>query len=51
MTTGPAVALGPPKVLFDRRNAFAANIPIAGYSLSHDGKDFLLVTTAPVTWG
>ena len=44
VTTTPAVQLGAPTVLFERRYAFGPNLTIANYSLSKDGKDFLLVS-------
>jgi Tol biopolymer transport system component/tRNA A-37 threonylcarbamoyl transferase component Bud32 len=44
VTTEPAVKLGAPQVLFERRYAFGPNLTIANYSLSRDGKDFLLVS-------
>jgi Tol biopolymer transport system component len=47
VATEPAVSLSAPKLLFERRYAFGANITIANYSLNRDGKEFLLVTTGP----
>jgi Tol biopolymer transport system component len=44
VATEPAVKLGAPQVLFERRYAFGPNLTIANYSLSRDGKDFLLVS-------
>ena len=36
--------LSPPKVLFDRRYAFGPNVTIPNYSLSRDGREFLVVS-------
>jgi Tol biopolymer transport system component len=47
VTAEPSMRLSAPRLLFERRYAFGANITIANYSLSHDGRDFLLVTTSP----
>ena len=44
VTTQPTVQLGAQQVLFERRYAFGPNLTIANYSLSRDGKDFLLVS-------
>jgi len=41
------VTLSAPKLLFERRYSFGLNITVANYSLSLDGRDFLLVTTGP----
>jgi eukaryotic-like serine/threonine-protein kinase len=38
------VTLSPPKVLFDRRYAFGPNVTIPNYSLSRDGREFLVVS-------
>jgi hypothetical protein len=38
------VSLSPPKVLFDRRYVFGPNVTIPNYSLSRDGREFLVVT-------
>jgi len=42
--TSTGVTLSPPKVLFERRYAFGPNVTIPNYSLSHDGKEFLVVS-------
>ena len=45
LAVSPAgVTLSPPKVLFERRYAFGPNITIANYSLSRDGREFLVVS-------
>ena len=44
VTAEPTVQLGAPQLLFERRYAFGPNLTIANYSLSRDGKDFLLVS-------
>jgi Tol biopolymer transport system component len=45
VTLSPAGAtLSPPKVLFDRRYAYGPNVTIPNYSLSRDGREFLVVT-------
>jgi Tol biopolymer transport system component len=41
--TSPEVRLGASRVLFDRRYSFGPNLTIPNFSLSHDGKDLLLV--------
>jgi eukaryotic-like serine/threonine-protein kinase len=38
------VTLSPPKVLFERRYAFGPNVTIPNYSLSRDGREFLVVS-------
>jgi serine/threonine protein kinase/Tol biopolymer transport system component len=45
VTTNPTVTLSAPKLLFERRYAFGQNITIANYSMSHDGREFLVVNT------
>ena len=45
VTTSPTVTLSAPKLLFERRYAFGQNITIANYSMSHDGREFLVVNT------
>jgi Tol biopolymer transport system component len=43
----PDVRLGTPAVLFTRRYEFGANITIPNYSLSADGREFLMVQGQP----
>jgi serine/threonine protein kinase/sugar lactone lactonase YvrE len=43
VTASPKIALSAPKLLFEHPYGFGPNITIANYSLSADGKDFLLV--------
>jgi Tol biopolymer transport system component/predicted Ser/Thr protein kinase len=43
LTTTPDVHLGTPQVLFDRRYEFGPNITFPNYSLSADGREFLMV--------
>jgi Tol biopolymer transport system component len=47
ITTTPDVQLGTPVFLFERRQAFGQNLTIPNYSLSHDGRDFLMVREEP----
>ena len=42
--TKTGVTLSPPKVLFERRYAFGPNVTIPNYSLSKDGREFLVVS-------
>ena len=42
MTT-PEVRLGTPRVLLERRYEFGVNLTFPNYSLSHDGRQFLMV--------
>jgi Tol biopolymer transport system component len=44
-TTG--VQLGAPEFLFERRQAFGQNLTIPNYSLSADGREFLMVREEP----
>jgi Tol biopolymer transport system component len=44
-TTG--VHLGAPEFLFERRQAFGQNLTIPNYSLSADGREFLMVREEP----
>ncbi len=41
--TSPAVHLGTPRLLFDRRYSFGPNLTVPNYSLSSDGGDVLMV--------
>ena len=43
VTTVPDVHLGEPQVLFEKRFGFGQSITLANYSLSHDGREFLMV--------
>jgi len=43
VTTSPTVRLGAPTVLFERRYSWGLNLTIANYSLSKDGREFLMV--------
>ncbi len=43
VTTTPEVRLGRSTVLFDKRYAFGQNITVPNYSLSADGREFLMV--------
>jgi hypothetical protein len=43
VTSIPVVRLSPPRLLFERRYSFGPNITIANYSLSSDGREFLMV--------
>jgi hypothetical protein len=45
--TAPDVWLGEPQVLFDRAYAFGQSITVANESLSHDGKELLMVQELP----
>ena len=47
VTTAPDVHLGTPHVLFERRYTFGPNITFPNYSLSADGRDFLMVQDEP----
>jgi len=46
-TTAPEVRLSKPTVLFDKRYAFGQNITIPNYSISGDGKEFLIIEEEP----
>lgn len=43
VTTTPEVRLSAPRVLFDRRYQFGPNLTFPNYSLSPDGREFLMV--------
>jgi eukaryotic-like serine/threonine-protein kinase len=43
VTTGPALKLSPPKVLFDARYAYGAGITISNFDISRDGQRFIMV--------
>ena len=43
----PNVQLGTPRVLFDRRYEFGPNLTFPNYSLSADGREFLMVQQEP----
>jgi serine/threonine-protein kinase len=47
VTTTPDVRLGAPRVLFERRYAFGPNVTFPNFSLSADGRDFLMVQEEP----
>jgi Tol biopolymer transport system component len=47
LTTTPDVHLGAPELLFERRQAFGQNLTIPNYSLSADGREFLMVREEP----
>ncbi len=43
VTTLPEVRLGTPRTMFERQYEFGANLTFPNYSLSHDGRQFLMV--------
>jgi Tol biopolymer transport system component len=47
VTTEPEVHLGEPQVLFEKRFGFGQSITLANHSLSHDGREFLMVEDLP----
>jgi serine/threonine protein kinase len=47
VTTSPEVHLSEPHVLFEKRFGFGQSITLANYSLSHDGREFLMVEDLP----
>jgi eukaryotic-like serine/threonine-protein kinase len=47
VTTSPEVKLGTPKVLFERRYEFGPNLTFPNFSVSGDGRDFLVVQSEP----
>jgi Tol biopolymer transport system component len=47
VTTAPDVRLGDPHVLFEKRYSFGQSITLANESISHDGKDLLMVEQLP----
>lgn len=47
VTTAPEVHLSEPHVLFEKRFGFGQSITLASYSLSHDGREFLMVEDLP----
>ncbi len=47
VTTAPDVHLGEPHVLFEKQFGFGQSITLANHSLSHDGREFLMVEDLP----
>jgi Tol biopolymer transport system component len=47
VTTEPEVRLGEPQVLFEKHFGFGQSITLANHSLSHDGREFLMVQDPP----
>jgi serine/threonine-protein kinase len=47
VTTSPEVRLSEPRVLFEKHFDFGQSITLASYSLSHDGREFLMVADLP----
>ena len=47
LTTTTEVHLGAPEFLFEKRQAFGQNLTIPNYSLSADGREFLMVREEP----
>ena len=47
VTTSPDVRLSTPKVLFERQYEFGANLTFPNYSISADGREFLVVQREP----
>jgi Tol biopolymer transport system component len=47
VTTTPEVHLSAPRTLFDKRFGFGQNITIPNYSLTNDGRDFVMVGEEP----
>jgi Tol biopolymer transport system component len=47
VTTTPEVRLSAPRTLFDTRYGFGQNITIPNYSLTNDGRDFVMVEEEP----
>jgi Tol biopolymer transport system component len=47
LTTTPEVRLGKPQVIIDKRYRFGENLTIPNYSLSADGREFLMVQEEP----
>ena len=43
VTTSPDVRLSPPRMVFERPYAFGQNLTMPNYSLSLDGREFLMV--------
>ena len=43
VTSGPALKLSPPKMLFEARYAYGAGITIPNYDVSRDGQRFIMV--------
>ena len=43
VTTAPELQMGAPRVLFEKRQAYGQNLTIPNYSLSSDGREFLMV--------
>jgi hypothetical protein len=49
VTTAPEMRLGEPRVLFERRYSFGQSITLANGSISHDGREFLMVRPVPAS--
>ena len=47
VTMTPEVRLGEPHVLFEKHFGFGQSITVANHSLSHDGREFLMVEDLP----
>jgi Tol biopolymer transport system component len=47
VTLTPEVSLSPPRVLFERRYSFGPNLSLANYTLSPNGRGFLMVQEEP----
>jgi Tol biopolymer transport system component len=47
VTMAPEVHLSEPHVLFEKRFGFGQSITLANHSLSHDGREFLMVEESP----
>jgi Tol biopolymer transport system component len=47
VTTAPEVHLSEPHVLFEKRFGSGASITLANHSLSHDGREFLMIEDPP----
>jgi hypothetical protein len=43
VTTTPDVRLGTPRTVMEQRYEFGVNLTFPNYSLSHDGRQFLMV--------
>jgi hypothetical protein len=43
VTTLPEMRMGAPRVLLDSRRAYGQNLTIPNYSVSPDGREFLMV--------
>jgi Tol biopolymer transport system component len=47
VTTGPELVSSSPRMLFDQRYAFGANVTLANYDVSADGQRFVMVKDDP----